>query len=182
MKIYLLRHTEAHNPNNIDYYRTDLELSMTGKKQAEELVKKLKKYHYDVIFASPMKRARQTIAPFLKSLRNPKIIYENLIIERDAGEFNGKYPKRFFLNYCLKNNLNRISFRPKDGESLLDVTKRAKKFLKIIRKDYNNKSVLIISHGNVLRCLEGLIKKIDPADFYKKLTLFKLGELKEFNI
>jgi len=182
MKIYLLRHTEAYNPNNIDYYQTDLKLSEKGKKQAKELIKKLKKYHYDTIFSSPMKRARQTIAPFLKTLENPKVVYENLIIERHTGEFNGKYPKRFFLNYCLKNNLNRISFRPKDGESLLDVTKRAKKFLKFIEKNYKDKSVLVVSHGNVIRCLEGLIKKIYPADFYKELTLFGLGELKEFDV
>ncbi|TRZ80242.1 histidine phosphatase family protein [bacterium] len=180
MKIYLLRHTEAYNPDNIDYYQTDLELSEKGKKQAKELVKKLKKYHYDVIFSSPMKRARQTIAPFLKTLENPKVVYESLIIERHTGEFNGKYPKRFFLNYCLKNNLDRISFRPKDGESLLDVTKRAKEFFKFIEKNYKDKSVLVVSHGNVLRCLEGLIKKIDPADFYQKLTLFGLGELKKY--
>jgi broad specificity phosphatase PhoE len=182
MKIYLLRHTEACNPNNIDYYRTDLELSKKGKEQAEGLVKKLNRHRFDVIFVSPMKRTRQTVAPFLKTLKNPKVIYEDLLIERHTGEFNGKYPKNCFLNYCLKNNLNRISFRPKDGESLFDITKRAKKFLKIIKKDYKDKSVLIVSHGNVLRCLEGLIKKIEPMDFYKKLTLFGLGELKEFNI
>ena len=181
MKIYLLRHTEVYNPDNIDYYRTDLELSRKGKKQAKELVKKLKKHHYDVVFVSPMKRTRQTIAPFLKTLKNPKIIYENLIIERHTGSFNGKYPKNCFLNYCLKNNLNRISFRPKDGESLLDVTKRVKEFLESIKKDYKDKSVLIVSHGNTIRCLEGLIKKIDPMDFYKKLTLFGLGKLKKID-
>jgi len=182
MKIYLLRHTETHNPDNIDYYRTDLELSKKGKKQAKELVKKLNRHRFDVIFASPMKRTRQTISPFLKTLENPKVIYENLIIERDAGEFNGKYPKRFFINYCLNNNLNRISFRPKNGESLLDVAERAKEFLRLIKKNYKGKSVLVVSHGNVLRCLEGLIKKINPIDFYKKLTLFRLGELKKFDI
>jgi len=182
MKLYLLRHTEIYNPDNIDYYRTDLELSKEGKEHAKELVKELGKHRYDVIFVSPMKRTRQTIKPFLKTLKNPKVIYEDLIIERHTGEFNGKYPKNCFLDYCLKNNLNRVSFRPKGGESLLDVTKRAKKFLDFIKKNYKDKSVLVVSHGNVLRCLEGLVKKIDPMDFYNKLTLSAPGELKAFDV
>ena len=182
MKIYLLRHAEVNNPQNIDYYRTDLELSERGKQQAKDLVEILKKYRFDVIFSSPLIRTRQTLNPFLKTLKNPEVVYDDLIIERHAGEFNGKYPKNCFFNYCKENKLDRVTFRPEGGESLVDVSERAKKFIEKIKRDYDDKTVLVVSHGNVLRCLEGIIKKLDPMDFYKKLTLFNLGELKEFEI
>lgn len=58
-RIYLLRHGESRAQTG-EEYSFDAELSKTGIKQARKLKKVLPHINFDVIFVSPLKRARQT--------------------------------------------------------------------------------------------------------------------------
>ena len=68
--------------------RADIGLNEKGKQQAEETRKTLENEKIDLIICSPLLRAKQT-AEIINKNRNIPIIYDDDIIERDFGEFEG---------------------------------------------------------------------------------------------
>lgn len=184
MKIFLLRHAQTlDNLSGINGARTNSPLTDEGKKQTKQLIPQLKKNKYDVIFVSPAHRTLETVQPYIDSLKKfkPEIISSNLIHERDLGELTGT-PKGAINKYKEENNIkeDKIVWRPPKGESILDVTERAKEFLKLLKEKYSNKSVLICGHQNFLRCLELLLLKKSPYEFYSdNPPKLKNGELRK---
>lgn len=68
--------------------RADIELNEKGLEQAIQTSKILAKEEIDLIICSPLKRTKQT-ADIININRNIPIIYDDSIIERDFGEFEG---------------------------------------------------------------------------------------------
>ena len=182
MTIFLLRHTESlSNKQGIaDSGVMDTELSERGIEEAQELVAALSENNYDLFIVSPLKRAIQTIRPFLDTLKNPRVVTEPLIIERDLGEFAGT-PRGTFTRYCEENNLDKVSFRPENGESVIDVYERAKKFFNLVVEQYKEKTILICGHQIFLRCLE-LVLSGEPVEKYHLIKSLSNGEIREFEI
>ncbi|MBW2990667.1 histidine phosphatase family protein [Candidatus Woesearchaeota archaeon] len=158
----------------------DLGLSEKGKEQARELISKLSKYNFDIFIVSPLKRTAETIKPFLKTLHNPRVIVSELTLERNAGKFIGK-PLPAIKDYCEQNNINRVTFIPKSGESILELYEKAKKFLKFLKQKYSNESILICGHKNFIICLKIVIENKDIQDYYS-FEPIKNNEIWEFNI
>ena len=157
----------------------DLGLSEKGKEQAKELVPGLSKYKFDIFIVSPLKRTIETITPFLETLSKPEVITDRLTLERDAGEFIGK-PKVEIKEYCEKNNIvDRVSFKPPGGESILEVYERAKEFLESLKSKFGGENILICGHKNFLTCLEILLTGKDIKDYYSFKEL-ENGEIREF--
>lgn len=95
MKLIIVRHGQT----NFNLERklqgvTDNELNDNGKNQAEQTKEKLENETFDLILCSPLIRARQT-ADIINKERKVKIIYDERLIERDFGEFEGKYIKEY---------------------------------------------------------------------------------------
>ncbi len=181
MKIVLLRHAETtSNKNNKADSQIDAELTENGWKDAHNLIPKLKNLKIDVFIVSPLKRNLQTIQPFLDTLDNPKVIVNNLTIERNLGDFTGT-PMGVFQKFCDDNNEDKVFCKPKNGESIADTYKRAKKFLLFLEENYKNKTILICGHKNFLMCFETLLRNLDIKDYYKFKSL-KNTEIREFNI
>lgn len=165
MKLYLLRHTQSvGNEKKVLDSRLDYDLSEKGKKQADDIAITLEKYKFDFVIVSPLKRTQDTIKPFLQ--RHPlKVIVSDLTLERDGGVFTGKNQEAI-KEFCEKNSLERVSFRPENGESILDVFERAKKFVRYLKKTYKNESILIVGNKNFLMCLEIAITGNDIMGYY----------------
>jgi len=183
MKLLILRH--AHSSGNelklIDSssHKLDFGLSAKGKRQSEELIPLLGKYKIDTFIVSPLKRSLETLKPYLGTMPNPKVLVNELTLERDAGEFTGKGLDAI-REYCEKNKItDRVSFKPKGGESILEVHERAKKFLSFLKGRFKDESILICGHKNFLTCLEILLKNKDIHDFYSIRELGN-GEIREF--
>ena len=66
----------------------DMNLSPTGKRQAKILADYLRNKTIDAIYASPMKRVQQTLAPTLKRGRHAQTIFPGLR-EIDFGDWTG---------------------------------------------------------------------------------------------
>ena len=121
MKIYLLRHAESiSNKANLADSQTDVALSVEGQDDINRINLELQKIQPDIFFVSPLKRTRQTIQPFLETLKNPIVIESDLLLERDLGDFTGT-SMNTFQKYCNDNNLDKVNIRPSNGESLLYV-------------------------------------------------------------
>ena len=175
-----MRHTQSiGNEKQIIDSRLDYGLSEKGKKQAENIVNVLEKYKFDIVILSPLKRTQETIEPFLQK-HHVKVIVNNLTLERDGGIFTGKNQDAF-KEFCEKNKLERVSFRPEKGKPILDVFERASKFMRYIRKTYKNESIFIVGHKNFLMCLEIALTGKDIMHYYSYKPL-ENAEIREFHL
>lgn len=169
IEICLLRHAlSTDNEKGINGSQTDAPLSDKGKKMAKDLVPELSKKNYNLIIVSPLKRTLQTVQPFVDSLNHKISVDVNpLTIERDLGDLTNTLAGDGQIKaHRERSKQDRISWVPPNGESILDVYKRAKKFFEEIKEKYPSKTILICSHQNFLRCLEMLLLNRPINDFY----------------
>lgn len=149
MKLYVIRHGRTHwNEKGLMQGRVDIGLSMAGKKEAENIRKKLENIDFDICISSPLKRTLETAN--IVTNGKCKIITSNFLIERDLGKFEGEkyedyYSKLNYWDYKLNNNSYGV-------ESVKDILKRTSRFLNELKeKDY--KIVLIVSHAATIRAI-----------------------------
>ena len=90
MKLYITRHGQAsRNAENRILGRTDDILSEIGKAQAAELAERMKDIEIDMIFSSPLRRAKDT-ALAVAGAKGMEIIVDDRLIETDFGDFEGQ--------------------------------------------------------------------------------------------
>ena len=149
MKLIVIRNTEA--PSNVNYVvggRSNESLTKKGVIQAKALRKKLEKINYDVIITSPVNRAVETAN--IVNYKNIPLIKDERITERDSGDLLLK--DRNLVNKTEWNSMEKL--RTDDGaETLLSLINRANAFIEEIRKKYENKTVLIVTHNSISRAL-----------------------------
>lgn len=96
--IYITRHGQTYwNVLKKVMGRCDEPLNNNGINQAKETKNNLLNTDIDLIICSPLLRAKQT-AIIINEGRNIPIIYDERIIERDFGEFEGMQTSDFDFN------------------------------------------------------------------------------------
>lgn len=144
--IYITRHGQTDwNLMKKVMGRCDEPLNETGLNQAEETRNNLMNTNIDLIICSPLMRARQT-ADVINRNRNIPIIYDDRIIERNFGEFEGMETKNFdFHGYW--NYYKNMQFE--SAENIQIFFKRVYEFLDDITQKYSDKNVLLVAHGGI---------------------------------
>lgn len=156
MKIYLVRHAESvYNARKILQGRIDCELSEKGINDTKEQAKCFLD-EFDVVFCSPLKRTKQTAEILFP---NNDIIYDERIIERSLGEWEGT-PNTDEKQFFLKNKV-----LPPKGESFLQIDERVKSFFDMLKREYVDKKVLLVTHGGVINAIFRVLKvNAKPVD------------------
>lgn len=164
MKIYLIRHGETdQNKCKCLQGRSDIELNEYGRELARKTAEGLKDIPFDIIFTSPLKRARET-AEIIRGKREIPIALEERIQEISFGEYEGlcygkenySIPDKDFMNFFNKPQDYKT---PPGGESLEEVITRTGEFLQeILQKEaYKDKNILLSTHGCALKaCLANI--------------------------
>jgi len=143
-----------------------------GKRQVEESARKLKEKNIDLIFSSDFFRTRQTADIVSKEL-GVKPEFDPRLRDLNLGEFHGK-PRNDYQDFFAEK-IERFTKRPAGGESWNDLKNRLEDFLKELEMKYQGKNILVISHGDPLWLLAGILKgfteekqflKIRNDDFY----------------
>jgi len=169
LKLIVIRHAESlWNPVGRYQGLLDPDLTERGVEQAKKLAQVLKKENINALFSSPLKRTFKT-AQIIGEEIGLKPIKEERIIEIDHGIWSGllvdevkeKFPKDFEL--WLKEP-HKVKFP--EGESLQDVFKRIKDFLRFLLENYNEKTVALVSHTVPIRCLYCAILDINLSKFW----------------
>jgi len=128
-------------------------LTLLGKKQTKESAEKLKEEKIDLIIASSFVRAKETAEIVAETLGidKGKIVYDNRLWEIKAGDLDKKSPEllRDYFDY----NSDKFNTSFPGGEKAEDARKRAVEFLYEIDKKYQNKKILIVTHGHISRLL-----------------------------
>lgn len=151
LELILIRHGQTDSNRKGTYSGwTDVELNKCGISQAERVRDKLKHINFDLVVASPLKRAKKTAEIISKN-----IIYDEGLKEINFGlwdnlsleEIEEKYPKE----YELWMEDDREEFIFPQGESIKDVQERAANVIDSIIKKQKKGIVLIVTHGGLIR-------------------------------
>jgi broad specificity phosphatase PhoE len=156
MKIFLIRHGESEgNLRHMTQGRSNTKLSPVGMEQARKVAARLSREHIDAIFSSPLVRADMTAKEIAKQ-HGLKIIYDDRLLERSYGNFDGK-PRDDFHSELEKSGLPRHKFRPEGGESYEDMQDRVRSFCEMLVEKYKGKTVVIVGHGTMNRVFLSII-------------------------
>lgn len=173
MYIYLIRHGETdQNRKKCLQGRSDIELNENGRELAGKTAEGLKDVKFDLIFTSPLKRARET-AEIIRGKRNIPLLEEDRLLEISFGEYEGlsfgvdtyTIPDPEFMNFFQKPEAYRV---PPAGESFASVIERTGSFLKELleTEEYREKTILLSTHGCALKALLANVTKVQVKDFW----------------
>lgn len=151
--IYFVHGTTYDNANSICSGWKQAKLNDLGKNQAKELGKN-NKYTFDVIFTSDLIRAIDSAE--IAFSQYEKII-DTRLRECNYGDYDGRDKKFIIYENYIENSFP-------NGESLLDVENRMRKFLIYLKENYDNKTVGIVAHRAPQLALDVIIKNITWKD------------------
>ncbi len=173
MKMYIIRHGQTPwNARKCLQGRSDVDLNENGIYLAELTGKALHDVTFDMAFTSPLIRAKHTAQCILAGREVP-IIEDERLIEISFGIYEGccyaeenrQVPQQWIENFF---------HAPQDyvaapgGESLDDVEKRTRDFMEDIcsRKELQDKTILVSTHGCALRGLLNSIRESNREDYW----------------
>lgn len=149
MKVYIVRHGETMvNASNKLQGRINCGLTEDGLKQCIELRKKFEDKNIDLIISSPLDRCKQTAE--ILSNGNIPIMYTEKLLGRDHGEFTGM-PKESVNFEDYWNYYKNLKYE--SAENVQDLYNRAKDVLIDLKKEYNDKNVIVVTHSGIIRVL-----------------------------
>lgn len=141
MKITLIRHAESiYNEKRLLQGQVDCKLSKKGLKDTEEKSKNFPS-DFDICFCSPLNRTKQTaeiLVPYLN------VIYDERLMERGLGDWENT-PNTDEKQFLMHNKTI-----PPNGETFEEFDGRILSFLEMIKNNYNDKKILVVTHGGVI--------------------------------
>lgn len=157
--ILFVRHGETDcNKQGIIQGQLDAPLNEEGIKQAEETAEKLKNTEINVIYSSPLVRAKLT-AEIINKYHNVDIICDDRLKEQNAGEATGRYESSI-----TKEEYEYFAKDPHkyNAESEEDLYIRNIDFFKEIEK--SDKTILIVAHRGIYKNLYRYINNLSLSD------------------
>ena len=158
MKLLIVRHgqTVANLQSRIQG-QTHGKLSKKGMLQSKKVAKMLEGSDIDIIFSSDLRRARQIASEITKHERVPTY-YTKDLRARASGKYEGKRWGDVVSEIGPQKAYNDVRFKfGGDGESMMDVEKRLRKFIKSVMKNYRNQTVVICTHRHCVAVLLSII-------------------------
>lgn len=126
-------------------------LSVVGRKQAQNLVKALKDVTVDRIISSPLPRCIDTVT-MVAVTRRQRIHRDERFIEMDYGQWSGRKLKELAKEKSWKQIQSKpSSFAFPHGESFTGAALRIEKGLKALMRKYPHKTILIVTHGDIIK-------------------------------
>lgn len=170
IKLYLIRHGET-EWNKVKRFQgwTDIELSDIGKRQALLLGERFKNIAVDEIFSSPLKRAYNTAYEIARH-KNIEIVTNEHFKEINFGQWEGMTAKEITEMYG--EQFSKFALDPENesfpGEGSFEmVTRRVALGLEEILKDKEDKNIVVVSHGGVVRLMVKYLMGFE-GEFYNK--------------
>ncbi|MCL2228385.1 MAG: histidine phosphatase family protein [Firmicutes bacterium] len=182
--IYYVRHGETffNKQGNWSGY-SDTILTGKGVKQAVDLGHKIKDVKFDLVFASPLLRTKQTCELILTARpadKRPPVIIDARIIEYYCGDYEGlewmKHPD-FDDDFFSERKLYDYS----TVESFEAVEARVKSFLDELWEEHKGKDILVVAHGGVGRVFKAYFDGKPKSGFYRDTPEMMNCELIKFD-
>jgi broad specificity phosphatase PhoE len=160
-QIYLVRHGEVEERYHKVFggCRIDMELSPLGQRQAQAVARWMADVPLDAIYASPMVRVQQTLAP-LATARDLKPIIIPSLREVDFGDWTGYRWDGIQEHFgvCAFDWLDILTTTGvPNGESMKELVHRVEPALLKILHDNPHRRVAVFCHGGIIRVILALL-------------------------
>jgi len=167
--LILVRHGfSVANRENYFAGHTDIPLADVGFEQANRVCDYVcKNFKPDAVYSSPLLRCIDTVKGISTALSIPLILDDGLI-EVFGGDWEGvKFTEIYAKNqeHFLAWNNNKGIVPCLNGESMGDAGKRALKTIEKIASENDGKTLVIASHGGVLRAIQCLLSGLPLEKF-----------------
>ncbi len=192
-KYFVMRHggTEGNVKGIVSYKnQADDNLTKEGEKQVEDTANSLKDKKIDYIVTSHFTRTKETSEILRKvfGLEEDRVIVDPRLCEMDPGDFDGGLWDDYH-NHVKGVGPNWFDRKISNGESLAEVKKRTAGVLYELEEKYQNKNIVLVTHGGpawLLFVNAGLFepdhKEYQPANshiFIKEFKRFDNAEVRE---
>ena len=169
MKLYVVRHgqTLANIEKTVSGDK-ESPLTSEGINQAKKLAEELKDINFDIVFSSPLLRAIDTARLITKKT----IHIDERLIERDYGLNEGKLIENTNPDELWDYNLNTDKYQ---NEKVKDLMERIEDFINFLKENYNEKTVLVVTHSGVSRAIYYTQNKSPRDGILKNLELTNCG-------
>ena len=161
--IYFIRHGETDfNKEHKMQGHLDIPLNAKGIEQAEMAREELADFHFDLIYCSPLQRAKKT-AEIINEKHGVEIVFDERIKEVYGGRVQGISMKDWTeeMHEELHNFPERFG-----AEGVVNLCNRVESFFKEIEN--SDKDILIVAHGGVYRALYRYLNNLNWHDFHLK--------------
>lgn len=173
MKLYFIRHGQT-DWNVIRRLQGQVEIPLNefGEELARKTGEGLKCIPFAVCYTSPLSRAKHTAELILEG-RGVKIIEDSRLLEMSFGIYEGRdltdTEDEGLKNYREGFNHPEKYIAPEGGETYQALMKRTKDFLDELVNipDYQDKNIMISTHGVALASLLTIIKGNPLEDFWQ---------------
>lgn len=153
MKLFLVRHGESVANRQGFHNRVHERLTKRGVGESEAAAELLSKYRFDMLFVSPLRRARQTAAIILMRHPDLRMVVDARLCERNSGEHAGR-PHGVRREAANALGLTDDKYRPVGGESRSDMEERVHEFIReLLSMHSETECVLIVSHRGPLETI-----------------------------
>ena len=162
----------AHPDNGLNAYG----LTDEGRRQVEASVKASGLAKGTIIYSSDFARTRQTAEIAQKLLGAGPINFTTSLRERGFGQLE----RQSALHYDeVWRKDSQDPAHQQDGvESVMDVLDRATKLIASLEEKYQDKTILLVSHGDVITVLLAAFAGLSPAD-YRQVSYPNPGEIRQ---
>jgi probable phosphoglycerate mutase len=150
---------------------TDVDLSDEGRRQASQLGARLADEKIAAVYASPMRRTRDTAALVARP-HEVEVRVEAGLREIDHGQWEGKTRKEvealFGSEYAAWEQ-DPFTFAPAGGENGIAVVARALPVLRAIVLRHAGESVAVVSHKATIRLAMAVLLGLDARGYRDRL-------------
>lgn len=163
--IYFMRHGEVDNPRKIIYGRLPgFNITREAKGKIAAVARDFKDKNIDFLYASPMRRTRQTAGIIADKIKLAPII-SRLLIETKlycAGMSLEKFKKD------IQPHLYEDKYMKLGQESVASQAQRMMKFVKMVVYKHPGKRILAVTHGDPIVILKAFVENIPFTWQYKR--------------
>lgn len=161
--IFFIRHGEAvENVLNIpDAFPGNPEYGLTekGQEQVNDAAKEVADVGIDLLFASPMRRTKETAEIISSACGDIPVIFDERLRETDFGIWSGQSAELFNGKRGKYHDpLLRVDGNVDEGlEGFRELRKRVAGFLRDILEGNAGKRIAIVSHGDPIEQMHGIL-------------------------
>lgn len=175
-KIYIIRHGETdYNFRKRAQGWLDIPLNQTGIDQAQKLANHLQSTKIDAAYTSDLKRSHQTARVITKALKL-RLSKTKHLRERHLGVFQGKTWDEINLEHAdlvqKFDDFTDLDWAGHKGESIRQVRGRIQKFLNLLHRKHQNKSVALFTHGGTQKVI---LSTLTTVDFTQRIRSYNTG-------
>ena len=176
-RVLLLRHgLSTYNvQGRIQGRDDDSTLTTDGEAMARRTGEALADVHPDAVLCSPLRRAART-ATLVCDARpgtNPAIVYDNDLLEVELAPWSGKSRQQVIDGWPRQERIWRehpeqLTLQRSDGSSyqpIRELHEQARRFWQRLCRHHQDKTVLVVAHNAILRCVVLTALGLGPERF-----------------